>query len=149
MLGCSIGFEELLRRGEIDQLPRLFGVQPENCAPLHASFLTGSETSAPADIRPTIAEGTAIARPLRGREVLTALRRCGGSTVAVSEQEIEAAVLDLAGTGFYVEPTAAVAAAAIPQLLGSGRIGSSDTTVVLLTGSGLKSSQRISEMLRT
>src|SRR5208282_5601080 len=33
VLGCDIGFCELLRRGEISRLPRLFAVQPENCAP--------------------------------------------------------------------------------------------------------------------
>jgi hypothetical protein len=37
------GFCELLRRGEISGLPRLFAVQPENCAPLHATFLTGGD----------------------------------------------------------------------------------------------------------
>ena len=36
----DIGFCELLRRGEITRLPRLFAVQPENCAPLHPTFLT-------------------------------------------------------------------------------------------------------------
>ncbi len=40
-LGCDIGFGELLRRGEIERLPRLFAVQPANCAPLCASFASG------------------------------------------------------------------------------------------------------------
>ncbi len=40
VLGCDIGFGELLRCGEIARLPRLFGAQPENCAPIHASFIT-------------------------------------------------------------------------------------------------------------
>ena len=39
IMGCDIGFGELLRRGEIASLPRLFAAQPENCAPLHASFI--------------------------------------------------------------------------------------------------------------
>ena len=38
VLGCDIGFGELLRRGEIERLPRLFGVQPANCAPIHAAY---------------------------------------------------------------------------------------------------------------
>ncbi len=38
ILGCDIGFDELLRRGEVASLPRLFAAQPMNCAPLHASF---------------------------------------------------------------------------------------------------------------
>ena len=33
--------------------------------------------------RPTIAEGASIAKPVRAREVLAALRRSGGATVAM------------------------------------------------------------------
>jgi threonine synthase len=63
ILGCDIGFSELLRAGEIDRLPRIFGAQPSQCAPIHASFQAGSNTLVPTNIGPTIAEGTAIAQP--------------------------------------------------------------------------------------
>ena len=54
VLGCDIGFSELLRRREIGKLPRLFAAQPENCAPLHASFAAGSDDLIPVEARPTI-----------------------------------------------------------------------------------------------
>ena len=95
VLGCDIGFSELLRRGEIADLPRLFAAQPENCAPLHASFVAGSDDLTPVEVRPTIAEGASIAKPVRAREVLAAVRRSGGATVAVSEAEIEGALFEL------------------------------------------------------
>ena len=41
VLGCEIGFSELLRAGEIEAMPRLFAAQPANCAPIAASFLAG------------------------------------------------------------------------------------------------------------
>ena len=41
VLGCDIGFGELLRRGEIARLPRLFAAQPENCAPLRSRLRRG------------------------------------------------------------------------------------------------------------
>ena len=44
----------------------------------------------------------------------------------------------LAGAGFHVEPSAAVAAAGAAALRAEGVIDDDDTTVVLLTGSGLK-----------
>jgi len=47
ILGCDIGFDELYRRGEIERLPRLFAVQPSNCAPIHASFITGGRRLRP------------------------------------------------------------------------------------------------------
>jgi threonine synthase len=49
--------------------------------------------------------------------------------------------------GFYVEPTCAAAAAGLTQWLDSGVIRADETTVVVLTGSGLKSSERIGQLL--
>jgi threonine synthase len=147
ILGCDIGFNELLRRGEIGNLPRLFAAQPENCAPLHASFVAGSEDLTPVEVRPTIAEGASIAKPVRSREVLSALRRSGGATVAVSEAGIEAALFELSRIGLYAEPTSALAAAAFTKLMEQGVIQPTETTVVVLTGSGLKTTRRIGEFM--
>jgi len=48
-------------------------------------------------------------------------------------------------SGFYAEPTSAVAAAGLSRLLLAGAIGPDETTVVVLTGGGLKATQRWSE----
>jgi threonine synthase len=148
VLGCDIGFGELLRRGEIPALPRLYAAQPANCAPLHASFIAGRDDLTPVEARPTIAEGTAIARPVRGREVLAAVRRSGGATIAVSEAEIEAALRELGRIGLYAEPTSAVAAAALTRLVDTGAVRPGETVVAILTGSGLKATERIGALLR-
>lgn len=147
VLGCDIGFGELLRRGEVARLPRLFAVQPENCAPLHASFEAGSDDLVPVEIRPTIAEGASIAKPVRSREVLAAVRRSGGATVAVSEAEIEQALAELGRLGLYVEPTSSSAAAAFTRLLEQGDIRPDEITVLVLTGTGLKATRRIGELM--
>ena len=146
VLGCEIGFSELLRAGEIAGLPRIFAAQPANCAPIAASFLAGPEAPVATEIRPTMAEGTAIARPVRLAEVLGALRETRGGAVMLSEAEIAEATLDLARMGLYVEPTAAQVAAALAKLLGSGAVAPGQTTVVVLTGSGLKATPRIAEL---
>jgi threonine synthase len=148
VLGCDIGFSELLRQGEIRRLPRLFAVQPANCAPMHASFAAGTHELIPFEPKPTLAEGTAIAKPIRLRENLEAIRRSQGAVVAVSENEIVSAVRELASAcGLYAEPTSAAAAAALARLLADGTIRSGERTVVVLTGSGLKATQRIGELL--
>ena len=147
ILGCDIGFSELLRRGEIARLPRLYAVQPAHCAPLHAGFEAGAADFVPVTPRPTLAEGASIAQPVRGREVLAALRRSGGGTVAVSEAAIEAALMELARAGLYVEPTCAMAAAALTDLTARGVIRPEETTVVVLTGTGIKATPRIAELL--
>jgi threonine synthase len=147
ILGCDIGFSELLGRREIARRPRLFAAQPENCAPLHASFEAGSDDLVSVEVRPTIAEGASIAKPVRAREVLAALRRSGGATVTVSEAEIEGALFELSRIGLYVEPTSAIAAAAFTRLLERGVIQTGETTVLVLTGAGLKATQRVGELM--
>ncbi|MDQ2801706.1 MAG: pyridoxal-phosphate dependent enzyme [Pseudomonadota bacterium] len=147
VLGCEIGFSELLRAGEIEALPRLFAVQPANCAPIAAAFMAPSEENLATEVHPTIAEGTAIAQPIRLHEVLGALRATQGGAVMLSETEIIEATLDLARRGFYVEPTAAQAAGAFAKLLAAGAVTADQTTVLVLTGSGLKTTSRVAELL--
>jgi threonine synthase len=143
VLGCGIGFAELLRAGQIDRLPRIFAAQPANCAPIARAFL-GQEAVA---ALPTIAEGTAIAKPIRLPECLGVLRETQGGAVMLTEAEIAAMTLQLARGGVYVEPTCAQAAAAFTRLLAAGTISANETTVVVLTGSGLKATQRYAELL--
>jgi threonine synthase len=147
VLGCEIGFSELLRAGQIDCLPRIFAAQPANCAPIAAAFMAGSDQEVPTEITPTIAEGTAIAHPVRMREVLGALRETRGGAVTLTEAEIAKATLDLARIGIYVEPTSAQAAAAFGKLLQTGTITPEQTTVLVMTGTGLKATPRIAELL--
>jgi threonine synthase len=147
VLGCEIGFSELLRAGEIDRMPRIFAAQPENCGPIAAAFLAGGAVPASLEIRPTIAEGTAIAQPIRLPEVLGALRETLGGAVMLTEAEIGQATRDLARIGVYVEPTAAQPVAALSRLLQAGAITREQTTVLVLTGSGLKATPRIAELL--
>ncbi len=147
VLGLDRGFDELLRNGEISTRPRIFGVQAANCAPCHAAWLAGGESPVATRISPTIAEGIASSQPTRLREVLRAVRASQGAIAAVSEAEIIAALGGLARMGLYVEPTSAAAAAGLTQLLASGAIRRDEDTVVVLTGSGLKSSERIGQLL--
>lgn len=135
VLGCDLGFSELLAAGHIDRLPRLLVAQPERCAPIHAAFQGGRAM----DFGPTIAEGTAIRAPIRLSEVVDAIRRSGGDTVAIPEDDIVAATRRLAGAGLYAEPTSASAAAAIDVFTAGGAIRPGETAVAILTGSGLKS----------
>ena len=145
--GCAIGFGELLRNGEINKMPRIFGVQAVNCAPYYNAFKAGMDHLVPTTVTPTIAEGIASSKPTRVVEALRAVRDSGGSIVAVTETEIVAALGTLARKGLYVEPTSAAAGAGLTQLLASGVIRPGESTVLVLTGTGLKASERIGELL--
>jgi threonine synthase len=143
VLGCDIGFGELLRAGQIGKLPRLYAAQPAHCGPLAREAL-GLPPEPP---RPTIAEGTAIAQPIRPQEVLGALRRSGGGGVLLEEAEIAEASLSLARQGLYVEPTCAQAVAALGKLAAEGQVRPGEKVVVILTGTGLKATPRYAEFL--
>ena len=144
LLGCDIGFRELLRAGQISRMPRLFATQPLNCSPIDAHFHATGDSPPERPVRPTIAEGTAIAQPLRLREILQAIRTSGGSTVALEEREILSTAQRLARHGLFVEPTSASAAAGLDILLERGELREKEETVVLLTGTGAKTPKAFS-----
>ncbi|MFT4121260.1 threonine synthase [Bradyrhizobium sp.] len=147
LLGCAFGFRELLKAGQISKLPRLFAAQPLNCSPIDASFKAGVDTPVAREVNKTIAEGTAIKHPLRLREIIGALRESGGGTVALTEEEIVAALRRLAHQGLFAEPTSASAAAALEKLSGARAIKAGETTVAVLTGTGLKAATMVADLV--
>lgn len=145
IVGCDIAFNELLAAGQIDHLPRLLGGQPEHWASI-ADAVNGIDPSSRGDRIPTIAEGASIASPVRLAEAVRAIGRRNGSAVAVSEQQIHQSVRALARRGLYVEPTSAVTAAALDHFISDGTITPDQTTIVVLTGSGLKSADKMAAL---
>jgi threonine synthase len=72
-------------------------------------------------------------------------KKTPGGGLAVTEEEIFKATLELSKNGFFVEPTCASAAVGLEKLRAKNLIHSDETTVVVLTGSGLKSSDFFTE----
>ena len=143
VLGCRMGFDELVAAGEIARAPRLLVAQPEHCAPLVRAFRGEPEASP----RPTVAEGTAIARPVRAPEVLAAVRATGGDMVAVPEAEIGPATLELARTGLYAEPTSAQVLPALRAFRRRGALDPGERVVTVLTGSALKAADAVAQLM--
>ena len=81
---------------------------------------------------------TARSRRALSRSV-AAIRETGGAVDIVTEDEITLGVRRLARAGIYVEPTSAVVVSAFDRFVERGQISDGDTTVSILTGSGLKS----------
>jgi threonine synthase len=146
--GCDRGFGELFAAGEIRRKPRLYGVQAANCAPLYQTFLSGGDAPVAVKPKPTVAEGIASEKPTRVKEVVSAVRASGGEIVAVTEEQIVEALGRMARRGYYIEPTSAAAVAGLEVLLARNAIDPAERTVVVLTGSGLKASERIGQLLR-
>jgi threonine synthase len=147
ILGLDRGFDELIRVGEMSRRPRLFAVQAENCSALAAAWAVGAADYVPFTPSATIADGIATVKPVRTAGVLAALRRSGGGVVTVPEVEIGPALRTLGRLGLFVEPTAATAGAALSRLLRERMIRPDETTIVVLTGHGLKATDKIAELL--
>ncbi|MEW2124178.1 pyridoxal-phosphate dependent enzyme [Streptomyces sp. NPDC007259] len=145
VIGCDLAFGELLDAGQIDRRPRLFVGQPEHWATLADTF-NGVDPDSRGERVPTIAEGASIAHPVRLPEAVQAIRRSGGAAYAVPEAEIHAAVRALSARGLYAEPTSSVAAATLDHFIATGDIAPGETTVVVLTGAGLKSAETIASV---
>jgi threonine synthase len=70
--------------------------------------------------------------------MVKSLKDVDGDAVMVEEDEIMEAFLDLARRGFFVEPSSAVAYAGYKKQLRHKVVSSEDSTVIILTGHGLK-----------
>lgn len=149
LLGAYIGFNELLAAGEIRRAPRIIAVQSERCAPLAEAFRAGRDSLLPPATgsagAETIAEGIAIAAPVRGEQILRAVRETGGSVITVSDDEVEAALLEMSRQGAYIEPTAAASVAGAARYLRGA--GESEQVVTVFTGHGLKSTEKMLKIL--
>jgi threonine synthase len=145
LCGLYLGFHDLLRAGITKSIPRLVAVQADACDPIYRAWQAGLPDVPAVAKRVTVAEGISVAQPVRGPLILQAIRESGGMAATVSDEEIWAALPILGGLGLYVEPTAAAAPAALLRLRREGAIPADARVVVLLTGSGLKATDKIVE----
>ena len=136
LLGAAIGFDELMQAGIIAKWPKLIAVQAENCAPLYRRFHDNTSESETVQFKSTLADGIAVAEPVRAEQIIEAIRQSGGEIIIVSETTIKAAWTDMGKRGFYIEPTAAAGIAGLLRYLPGAESG--EIIVSAFTGHGLK-----------
>lgn len=132
--GTYIGLKELQQDGIIDTFPKIIGVQAENCAPLASAERKQTKIKPPSPLKETIAEGIAIANPIRGKDILHAAKETHGEFITVKENEIIDAWYYSLRKGYYIEPTSAVAIAGFNKY----HLDKNEIVVIPLTGHGLK-----------
>lgn len=142
--GVYLGFNELLASGEIKKMPRIFGVQAQNCNPLQREFV-GATTNFEA--KPTIAEGISIYRSTKHCDVVSFVKQTNGAFISVTEAAIKAAIFEVGQRGFYIEPTSATGFAGLDQLITEGVIKPTDQTAIIISGNGLKATDKILLMM--
>jgi len=146
LLGLYTGFNELLNAKIINKIPKLIGIQAENCAPLAFAFENNLEEIPKIERKETIAEGISISEPIRGKQLLDVVKRSKGRFIMVSEFEIKDALRWITKRGFLIEPTSAVVVSGIKKYLNNAL--KDEIIVSLFTGNGLKEIQKIHNILK-
>jgi threonine synthase len=87
----------------------------------------------------TIADSISVDLPRDGRRAVRAVRRTDGAFVHVTDDDILAAMRELAmEVGVFAEPAAAAGYASLVAAVRDGEVQSNERVVVVITGSGLK-----------
>ena len=137
--GIYKGFYDMYKVGLISKVPRIIGVQAEGAAAVKVAFDAG-EPFEPHDLKAnTIADSIAVGKP---RDVIKAckyVKASGGFYLAVSDEEILSAGVELASNmGLFSEPAGSAPYAGLKKLVKEGRIERDAKVVVVVTGNGLK-----------
>ncbi len=140
-LGTYRGFRALYDAGWTDSMPRLLGVQAAGVSPIADELDGDTDESDPTDDagKNDVADGIQITHPVRRDQILDAIDATDGDAIALDAGATQTALDALHRTGFYVEPTSAVAVAGLTAYRERGILDDDADVVVPLTGSGLKS----------
>ncbi|MDP1534003.1 MAG: pyridoxal-phosphate dependent enzyme, partial [Rubrivivax sp.] len=134
-------FEELLQLGWIEgRMPRLYITQYEGCAPLVRAWEEGASECMPWGAIEIPPGGLKSPNPPGGSAVLELLRQHGGGALTVSATEAFEAVDEMTrAEGVFPCPESATTLAGLRKARSLGWIRDHDETVLICTGSGLKS----------
>lgn len=136
LLGVLEGFRHLAECGTIESIPKIVACQTREVSPLYHRF-KGLHYTQPRKIM-SIADALVSVSPPLLDIMVKDLKSTQGDAVMVEEEEIIDAFKELAGKGFFVEPSSAVAYAAYKKQLQNRELSKESRTVVILTGHGLK-----------
>ena len=137
-------FDELIELGLVEPKPvKFFGAQATGCSPISTAVKTGN-----ADIEPqkpaTLARSLAIGNPADGHYAIKAITNSGGWAEDVSDPEAVESIQLLAETeGVFTETAGGVTVGTAAKLYKQGRIAPDETTVLCITGNGLKTTDAL------
>lgn len=138
LLGVIEGFRHLIDSNRIEDMPKIVACQTQQVSPLYHKFKNLSYV--PPEKFTSIADALVSVNPPLLEIMVKKLREAEGDAVIVDENEIYGAFMELAGKGFFVEPSSAVAYAAYQKQLREDAKMQKEKTVIILTGTGLKTS---------
>jgi threonine synthase len=137
-------FAELAHLGWVEpKQVKFFGAQATGCSPIADGVKRNLSRFEPQKPN-TIARSLAIGNPADGPFAIRLIRESGGWAEDISDSEIIDSIKELAATeGIFAETAGGVTAGVAAKLIQQGRIGVGETTVVCVTGNGLKTTDAI------
>jgi threonine synthase len=137
-------FNELNDMGLIKDIKtKVFAAQATGCSPITTAVKQDTDIIRP--VKPdTIAKSLAIGNPADGYYATRVIKESGGYAEDASDEEIVDAIKLLASfEGIFAETAGGVTLACLIKLLKSGRIAADETTVICITGNGLKTQEAL------
>ncbi len=140
LVGMWKAFAEMAELGWIDEhCPRMVVVQSEGCAPMVRAFQAGEEFATPWENAQTVAAGLRVPAAVGDFLILRAVRESGGTAIAVSDEMLVEAQMEMGRMeGIFACPEGGATLAALKVLLSEGWIAPDERVVLFNTGSGLK-----------
>jgi threonine synthase len=140
LIGMWKAFDELEALGWISSArPKMIAVQAAGCQPVVRAFENGEAKSVFWENAHTIAAGLRVPKPLGDALSLKAVRESGGTAIAVSDEELlDASVQLAASTGIFPAPEGGACVAALKKLLANRFLKPEERIVLYNTGTGLK-----------
>jgi threonine synthase len=123
---------------------RMYGAQASGCNPISNSVKTDAFKVRPVRNPDTIAKSLAIGDPADGYFAAKLLRETGGWAEDVDDEAIVEGMKLLAETeGVFAETAGGVTVAVARKLIEQGRIDPDGSTVLCITGNGLKTQEAV------
>jgi len=140
IIGMWKAFDEMEALGWIgSRRPKMIAVQAEGCQPVVRAYEEGEQRSQFWENASTVASGLRVPKPLGDFLILEAVRKSGGTAIAVSDADLIEAGIQLASDeGIFVAPEGAACLAALEKLLARGFLKKDERIVIYNTGAGLK-----------
>jgi threonine synthase len=140
LIGMWKAFEEMESLGWIGaKRPKMVVVQSSGCAPVSKAFDEHKHTAEAWPRAHTLAAGLRVPKPYGDYIILDILEKSKGTAIAVSDDEILAAVQHWAQTeGIFAAPEGAASLVAYQKLRARNFLTENDVTVLFNTGSGIK-----------
>ncbi len=137
-------FKELVELGLVEaKNVKFFGAQATGCSPISTAVKAGRNEIQPQKPA-TIARSLAIGNPADGFYAARTIASTGGWAEDASDPEIVDGIALLAETeGIFTETAGGVTVASARKLYAQGRIKPEETTVLCITGNGLKTTDAL------